>query len=147
MGRAVWASFGGEMAELWLRRRSFRTTAVAVLACVAVFAGGPALAAAPPAADPDASLPPVQSQGDASQQVPEGDRRQALGSEWASSGDAAYQLVGTADGLAVVRGTAKAGYRWETLAQITVPGVETDGTAAGSVDSLTCPMVWLPAIF
>lgn len=147
MGRAVWASFGGEMAELWLRRRSFRTTAVAVLACVAVFAGGPALAAAPPAADPDASLPPVQSQGDASQQVPEGDRRQALGSEWASSGDAAYQLVGTADGLAVVRGTAKAGYRWETLAQITVPGVETDrwiGNFCLTADASRMVVVYAP---
>ena len=130
-----------------MRSRPFRSTAVAVLACVAVLAGGPAFAAVPSQGDPDDSLRPVPERSATAQQVPEQSRREALGSRWASSGDAAYQLVGTADGLAVVKGEARTGYRWETFAQITVPGVETDrwiGNFCLTADASRMVVVYAP---
>lgn len=53
-------------------------------------------------------------------------RDELLGQGWQTSGDRLWTTTGDAEGLHVLTAEAKTGYNWHTVADLTVPGLETD---------------------
>jgi len=91
-------------------------------------AGVPAAMAQP--VDPRADLPvPTASPGEvrdqASASVPEGDRGAIFGSGDAAS-DSGFTLVGDSTGVNLMRGEGGDGFAWNTIAHLSVDGVEAD---------------------
>jgi len=113
---------GGTVTNYWTFKRV--RVAAALLGAVVVFASGltgilPAVAGQAPVASGSRS---TVIQGS----VPQAKRSELLGVNAASGQDLAVTVVGDADGVTVLRGTAKSGYDWQPIATLSADGVASD---------------------
>lgn len=82
--------------------------------------------------------------------VPEGDRASVLGRGARSAPDKAFASAGVEDGFRLLHADAAAGYRWETLATLAVPGIEADqwvGNSCVTEDGEHAVAVFAPRSF
>lgn len=88
-------------------------------------------------------------------EVPEGgveadDRATLLGEEALANDDTAFATMGGPDGISVLRGRAEDGYRWERIAALVEPGMDTDLWIANSCIDTTgsrMAIVYAPRTF
>lgn len=64
--------------------------------------------------------------GNSANQLGAGDRERLIGPKWADDADTAITAVGSATGFSILKAVAADGYKWSTLAELSIPGVETD---------------------
>lgn len=116
-----------------LRAIIIRSAAAVIIATISAGVGVsvPAVAAIEPVVEAvptvhvedDDSPAPVSVPGDG---VADAERKELLGEETTYSSDAAYTVLGGADGLVVLRALASDGYRWDAIASISVPQLDTE---------------------
>ncbi|MFB2556764.1 cell wall-binding repeat-containing protein [Herbiconiux liangxiaofengii] len=129
----------------------FKPAAILMLATVIGIAGmgaQPALAdpdpnADLPAAAPLDSLPPAPV-------VPESERDEKLGQDWADSNDVTWSTSGDITGFHILAARESDGYAWSTVATLRAIGVETDrwiGNSCLSTDGHTLAVIYGPRDF
>jgi len=134
-------------------RRSLPIKVLAVTATIAASIVGVGIAPAtaqPVGTSPFQSSPDSGSGSQFAPSVPEGQRNATIGPDWQNNDDFAVTSTSTAAGFALLVAKASEGYRWSTIASLSVPGMEADswvGNYCLTADGTKAAAVFAPRTF
>ncbi|WP_341941510.1 GDSL-type esterase/lipase family protein [Microbacterium sp. LWH10-1.2] len=83
-------------------------------------------------------------------EIEQSERDTMLGKDWESSDDIAWTSTGDQGGFHVLTAAMSEGYRWSTLATLSIPGIDSDlwvGNACMTSDKMTIAAVFAPRTF